>query len=247
MFKTDSRIESCDILTGTSPAENLFTQINVPFQDSGVAPCWKPGDNGKTGMDREQSLIETPGEYREDLALSDGTRVRVRALERSDRAEIAHGFARLSSSSRYMRFLTPKQFLSDEDLTFLTELDGLIHFGLVAVRLARDGSESEGIGVARFLRLPGEPDVAEPAITVIDEMQGRGIGSLLLSRLAAAAVEKGVCRFRCYLLSENFRGQEMIRKLFPGVHFRVRSEVTVADFPLCGGEPFPSSRFSQPV
>jgi GNAT superfamily N-acetyltransferase len=198
-------------------------------------------------MDQERSPIDTSSKYREDLALSDGTRIRVRSLQRSDRAEIAHGFARLSSSSRYMRFLTPKQFLSDEDLTFLTELDGSIHFGLVAVRLARDGAETDGIAVARFFRLPGESDVAEPAITVIDEMQGRGIGSLLLSRLAAAAVEKGVCRFRCYLLSENFRGQEMIRKLFPGVHFQVRSEVVVADFPLCGREPFPSSRFSQPV
>lgn len=184
--------------------------------------------------------------FREDLTLPDGTGLRVRTLESSDRAEIAHGFLRLSSASRYMRFLAPKTFLSDEDLSFLTELDGDKHFGLVAVRLDGEGRETDGVAVARFLRLPDEPDVAEPAVTVIDEMQGKGIGSLLLSRLAEAAVAKGICRFRSYLLSENFRGQTMIRKLFPGVHFEVRSEVVVADFPLCTGEPFPVPRFPQP-
>ncbi len=197
-------------------------------------------------MKQWESVGDQFTQHLEDLVLSDGTRIRLRSLERSDRAEIAHGFERLSSSSRYMRFLTPKQFLSDEDLSFLTELDGFNHVGLVAMRLDRDGSEVDGIGIARFLRLPGEPDVAEPAVTVIDEMQGRGIGSLLLSRLAKAAVERGICRFRSYLLSENYRGEEMIRKLFPRVHFEIRSEVVVADFPLCGDEPFPASRFTKP-
>jgi len=197
-------------------------------------------------MMQRESLEDRFSRYCEDLVLDDETQIRLRALVRSDRAEIAHGFERLSSSSRYMRFLTPKQFLSDEDLSFLTELDGFNHFGLVAVRLDQDGTEMDGIGIARFLRLLGEPDVAEPAVTVIDEMQGKGIGSLLLSRLAKAAVEKGICRFRSYLLSENYRGQEMIRKLFPRVHFEIRSEVVVADFPLCGDEPFPAIRFSKP-
>jgi GNAT superfamily N-acetyltransferase len=168
--------------------------------------------------------------YRENLRLGDGTPVRIRILKPKDREKIEEGFRRLSSRSRYLRFLTPKRRLNNEELRYLTELDGVDHFGLVAALLDSNDDELRGIGIGRFLRCVDQPAVAEPAVTVADEFQGRGLGSLLCLRLATAAQERGITRFRCYLLSENRRVQNMIRRLFPDVHFEVEGELTVTVF-----------------
>ncbi|GAB4128840.1 MAG: hypothetical protein Kow001_23450 [Acidobacteriota bacterium] len=170
--------------------------------------------------------------FSEDRTLRDGTRVRIRTLRPEDRRKILEGFGRLSFHSRYLRFLTPKSHLTDEELKYLAELDSGRHFGLVVVKLEADGSEGDGVGIARFVLCDGDPRVAEPAVTVTDEMQGRGLGRLLLQRLADAAVERGVDRFRCFVLSENLRVQDLIRRVFPGVHFQVRGEMVTAEFPV---------------
>lgn len=174
--------------------------------------------------------------YHERFILVDGSPVLIRCLHAEDREKILEGFDHLSSTSRYLRFLTPKQLLSDEELRFFTEIDGRNHFGLVAVRSESDGSEGMGVGVARFLRLSATSTTAEPAITIVDELQGMGVGGRLLERLAEAALERGVLRFRCYILSENRRGQELVRHLFPGAHFQLRGEVFVVEFPLARNE-----------
>ncbi|MFZ0428508.1 MAG: GNAT family N-acetyltransferase [Acidobacteriota bacterium] len=172
--------------------------------------------------------------YLERATLRDGSSILLRCLQPEDREKILEGFDHLSSTSRYLRFLTPKRLLSEEELRFFTEIDGLNHFGIVAVQPAADGSEGPGVGVARFLRLPEEPDTAEPAVTVVDDMQGQGVGRLLLQRLAGAALERGIGRFRCFLLGENRRGQELVRHLFPRAHFELRGELLVAEVSLSG-------------
>jgi RimJ/RimL family protein N-acetyltransferase len=132
--------------------------------------------------------------------LRDGTPVLVRPIRPDDRDQLAAGFRRLSPESRYRRFLTLADALSDEELRYLTEIDYRDHFAWVAVREDRP---EEGLGVARWVRLRDEPGVAEPAITVIDDYQGRGLGTLLLGLLAAAARAGGIERFRAYVLEEN--------------------------------------------
>ena len=52
----------------------------------------------------------------------------------------------------------------------------------------------EGVGVARYVRTG--PDVAEPAIVVVDGWQGRGVGSRLLDALVKRAREEGIRRFQ---------------------------------------------------
>ena len=54
-----------------------------------------------------------------------------------------------------------------------------------------------------FVRLSNEPGVAEPAIAVIDDYQGQGLGRILLKRLTLAARERGIERFRFDFLPQN--------------------------------------------
>lgn len=170
--------------------------------------------------------------YREETTLLDGAEVRIRTLRPGDREKILEGFTRLSQGSRYMRFLSPKSHLTSRELGYLEELEGDRHFGIVAILLGPDGEELQGIGIARFVRSVEEPAVAEPAITVTDDFQGKGLGRLLCVRLADAAAERGIDHFRCYVLAENRRVQELIRRVFPGARFQARDGLIVAEFPV---------------
>lgn len=159
-------------------------------------------------------------DYREEAELSDGSRVLLRVLRPEDRPLLVRGFQRLSAESRYLRFMGSKAELSEEELESLLTLDGDDRFAIGAVGTDPRSGEPEGLGVARFARLPDDPEVAEAAVTVVDEAQGRGLGSLLLRRLAAAARERGVRRFRGDILSCN----EPMRRLLAS-----RVDVTVSE------------------
>jgi GNAT superfamily N-acetyltransferase len=136
-----------------------------------------------------------------EVTLRDGTRVRLRPLLPEDKAVLVEGFNRLSPESRYRRFMAPIQELTEGQLRYLTEIDYVDHFAWLALDL--DTSGHPGIGVARYVRIPEEQDVAEAAVTVIDDYQGRGVGTLLLEALGAVALENGIRRFRGYALEGN--------------------------------------------
>jgi len=186
--------------------------------------------------------------YLEELHLNDGTAILLRALRPSDRQALVDGFHRLSNRSVYLRFFSPKHQLSDEDLSFLKELDGSNRYGIIAARQLADGTEGEGVGVARFVRVSSVSVIAEPAVTVIDEAQGHGLGRILCNRLAEAALERGILWFRCYVLSENQRVLGMLRSEFSETHLCSQGEIVVAEISLlskndvCAGESHQPSR-----
>lgn len=136
-----------------------------------------------------------------EVTLRDGTPVLLRPILPEDKAELLDGFRRLSPQSRYRRFLSPVDELTEEQLRDLTELDYVDHFAWVAFDPNATGRP--GMGVARYVRVPGEPEVAEAAVTVVDDYQGRGLGTLLLEALGAVALQNGITRFRGYALEEN--------------------------------------------
>jgi len=150
-------------------------------------------------------------DYAEPVTLRDGTAVVVRPIRPDDKELLRRGFLRLSSESRYRRFFAAKHDLSPSELRYLTEVDGIRHFALGAT--SADGCD--GLGVARFIQLDGEPGVAEAAIAVADEHQGKGLGSLLFQRLVAAASERGVQRFRCEMLGSNQGMADLVLALSP--------------------------------
>ena len=122
----------------------------------------------------------------------------VRPVAAADKPLFVAGFARLSEESRYRRFLAAKKSLSNDELAFFTELDHHGHEALGAV----DPRSGEGLGVARYLRDPARDEVAEAAVAVIDDWQGRGLGRALLERLAIRAHDEGIRHFSASLLVE---------------------------------------------
>lgn len=173
--------------------------------------------------------------YRERVRLEDGTEVRLRRIRPDDKQLLVEAFDRLSPQSRYARFLAPRNGLSESELRYLTELDGVNHFALGAV--TGTGRKRKGLGVARFVRLPEEPDVAEASIVVTDDAQGKGLGRLLLLRLAAAAKERGIGRFRSEVLAENVRMRSLIHELVPAARDHEDGEAVIVDMPLLDAAP----------
>ncbi|WP_448638776.1 bifunctional acetate--CoA ligase family protein/GNAT family N-acetyltransferase [Geodermatophilus sp. URMC 63] len=105
---------------------------------------------------------------------------------------------RSSDQTRYYRFFGPMKRLSEKDLHRFTHVD---HADRVAfVLLLGD----QLIGVGRYDRYPDTTD-AEIAFLVEDAHQGRGLGSVLLEHLAAAARERGLTRFVAEVLTQNAR------------------------------------------
>ena len=133
--------------------------------------------------------------------LADHTRVFVRPLLPSDRHELAIGYEHLSAQARRLRFFTAPSRLSDADLEYLTNLDYHDHFAWAA--FAIDVPDQPGIGVARYIRDPTHPNHAEVAVTVLDDYQHRGLGTLLLEMLADQARRNGITTLVSHILWDN--------------------------------------------
>jgi GNAT superfamily N-acetyltransferase len=103
--------------------------------------------------------------------------------------------------------------LSDGMVSYLTRVDGDHHVAIVAGVDSHDLKDELGVGVARFVRLADRPDVAEAAVTVVDDMQGKGVGRLLLQALAREARARGVQRFRGMVLADNARMRHLLAEV----------------------------------
>jgi RimJ/RimL family protein N-acetyltransferase len=163
-----------------------------------------------------------------DRALPDGTRVRLRLVRADDKARLAAGVQGLSARTRYQRFLAPIPGLTDKTLRYLTEIDNEDHLAWIAVD--PDAPGEPALGVARYVRSGSDSTVAEIAAVVGDEVQGRGLGSLLLSLLAESAREHGIRTFHAVVLEENRGVRRLLERL--GARGRLEQGVLEADVPV---------------
>ena len=118
--------------------------------------------------------------------------------------------ASLSPRSARLRFLAPKNHLTLAELRYLTEVDHVDHYALVAV-LADDPTTMAGVG--RWVRDGEQPDAAEVAIVVGDCHQGQGLGTALGIALADGARALGIARFTAIMLPENTAAQRLFARI----------------------------------
>lgn len=152
-----------------------------------------------------------PVEWEADVVLRDGTTTHVRPIRPDDADALQRFHVAQSERSTYLRFFAPMERLSERDLDRFTRVDHRDRVALVAVRprvegaadgaAGADAAGEDIIGVARFDRTA--PTEAEVAFNIADAAQGRGLGSVLLEHVAAAARERGVQRFTAEVLPQN--------------------------------------------
>jgi RimJ/RimL family protein N-acetyltransferase len=168
----------------------------------------------------------------EHVRLHDGSRVLVRRVRPDDRELFVAGFERMSGESRYRRFMSHKKRLSDQELDFFTRLDHDLHEAIGAI----DEATGDGVGVARMHRRDDDPEVAEAAVTVVDDWQGRGLGGLLLDRLSARARELGVKRFEASVFTTNRAMLTLFQRVGCTHAHRESLDVTTVDVELPVGD-----------
>ena len=144
------------------------------------------------------------------VTLNRGREVVIRPIRPDDGPRLKLGYQALSPQSQYRRFLGSKPRLTDADVRYLVDVDGLNHFALVATTA---GTPDSIIAVARFVRDADDPEAAEFAIVVGDPYQGDGLGTEMLERLARAATARGIRRFRATMLSDNVAVRKLTRRL----------------------------------
>jgi acetyl coenzyme A synthetase (ADP forming)-like protein len=133
------------------------------------------------------------------LILRDGTTATIRVAGADDKEAMARFFAGLSEESRRQRFfsrLVPADKLID---SFCDNSKPLERYSLVVTRLVKD--QPRIIATGTYVAMNRE--TAEFAIAVADPFQGKGIGTILLERLALIAVTNGFRRFWALTLAVN--------------------------------------------
>ncbi len=127
----------------------------------------------------------------EPVTLKDGTHIIIRPIRPDDAADLQEAFQRLSRESIYLRFLTVKKELTDEEAQTLSSVDYSARMAFVAI--CKENGRDIVVGVSRYALLDAsKPEMAESAVVVADEYQCRGIGKLLLRRLVGYARAKGI-------------------------------------------------------
>ncbi|HJW15143.1 MAG TPA: GNAT family N-acetyltransferase, partial [Thermoanaerobaculia bacterium] len=139
-----------------------------------------------------------PAHEESDVVLKSGTTIRLRPVRPEDAPELLAFYKRLSPDSLYFRFFSiPK--LDIKKAASVCDVDYVNTFGLVGETGGRI------VAIAHFFRKPGHPERAEAAFTVEDALQGQGIGTRLLERLAEIGRARGIQTFEADVLSQNRR------------------------------------------
>jgi RimJ/RimL family protein N-acetyltransferase len=97
----------------------------------------------------------------------------------------------------------------------LLDIDHVHHDALAAV----EGTDGSFVAAARYVQLPDQPDVADVAIEVADDLHRQGIGTALAIRTLERARANGITRVTAITLHDNARARALLRHL----HFRPRS------------------------
>lgn len=149
--------------------------------------------------------------------IRDNTYLCFKVLEPSDRYQLLDGFKKLSRKSVYHRFFGFIKELSEEQLEDLLNTNRKDHVAWAAFDIVDE--EAVGIGVGRFKRSESHQDEAELALTVIDEYQDKGVGTVLLGVMYILGIKLNIHTFTGVMLADNSKlirrfkdlGAEMIR------------------------------------
>ena len=154
-----------------------------------------------------------------------GRRLWLRLLEPGDANLLRRFYLRLSKESVYRRFMAPIKAPSNALVERLVDIDHCNREALIAL------DERGIVGVARYGADGATHDVA---VVVADDWQGRGVGALLLRRLANIARARGITQFHATMLGDNRRAQSLVLALSPQTKIRFEAGHLEADIPLRG-------------
>ena len=140
------------------------------------------------------------------VRLRDGSSVTIRRAGARDEPRLRSFLEELCLQARRLRFFTVAADLASA--AHLAAAADAEHCGLIA-------HDELGVlvGHATYVTLD-DPSRAEVAVEVADHLHGRGLGTILVERLAAIAEEQGITHFVAEVLAENRAMLDVFREGF---------------------------------
>jgi Ni,Fe-hydrogenase III component G len=114
--------------------------------------------------------------------------------------QISEGLRDMSPESIRYRFQGSKREFSEEELKYLTHLDGWNHY---ALGIEERENKKRGVAVIRLVRASEDKSEAEIAITIIDDYQKMGLGAFLQDLMILAALERNIKKLSYTFLPQN--------------------------------------------
>ena len=194
---------------------------------------WLIEEAKKGGMIyRDQAYVPgEKGEYPEALethrTTKNGEGILLRPAKISDEPLFKDFFYSLSEQSLYRRFVSVRQDMPHERLQDFVVVDYTKRMALLA--LIEGKGREEMVGLGEFALLP-HGHVAEIALVVRDDYQGRGIGTELLAYLAFLARKQGLMGFTAEVLVDNKPVLHLLEKM--GFDIEKRKEAGVYEMKI---------------
>jgi acetyl coenzyme A synthetase (ADP forming)-like protein len=154
----------------------------------------------------------------ERVVLRDGSVAILRPSCVDDAPAVKRFFHNLSPESRHRRFFTLAEPADALIARLCDSSDPRRALTLLAIRIVN--GEARPIAIGSYLA--ESPAAAEVAFAVDDRFQGKGLGTVLLERLATSAIAHGFYRFEATTLAENTPMIEVFRE--SGFEIRSRRE-----------------------
>lgn len=205
-------------LFGKSLQERAMAMISIAHPDDRDALFFEAQKQGLLGPERTpketlQGIYPVQLEEKIDIG---GETVTIRPVKRVDERRLQEHFYNLAEEDVISRFFHLKKRFGSSEMEKIFEIDYVKNLSIVA--LVGEFGFGRVIGVGEYLLDPSS-NMTEVAFTVQRTYQGKGIGRLIIKKLAEAARENGISGFVAFTAPEN---KKMIR-LFHSLPYRVKT------------------------
>lgn len=158
-------------------------------------------------------LKKVPLPYSSTAILKDGTSIIIRSIRGSDENSLLELFNSLSDATVYSRYFAPsgaRHAPNWHDIQPLCHPNPSRELTLVAT--VDEFGVTRVIGIGRCTSDTVRPFIASLTLAVHESWQGKGVGTLLVEHLAMLGERAGVMQFEGFVLSDNRKILEVLRK-----------------------------------
>jgi acyl-CoA hydrolase/GNAT superfamily N-acetyltransferase len=205
-------------LFGKSLQERAMAMISIAhpaFREELLHAAKKAGLIGADRTLGEASQAVYPVSLEEIIRIGDEL-VTIRPAKSVDERRLQEHYYNLDKNDVFLRFFHEKTSFARSEVENKSQIDYIRDLTLIAV--VGESGFNKVVAVGEYILLV-DSNMAEVAFSISKEFQGKGLGKILLKKLAGAAREHGIAGLLAYTASHN---QAMIR-LFKSLPYKTRT------------------------
>jgi acyl-CoA hydrolase/RimJ/RimL family protein N-acetyltransferase len=214
-------------LHGKNIRERALALINIAHPDFREQLLQEAKLRKYVFVDQLPPLGVYPAELEKRATLPNGTEILLRPIKPTDERLEQEFLYSLSDETIYRRFFSSMGAWPHERVQYYTTIDYDTQMAIIAV--VQENGEERMIGVGRYIR-ERNSDMAELALVVGDDWQGKGVGTLLHSYLTQIARSRNVGGFKAEILQDNKRALHVFSKMGQKVETKFEDGVYKASY-----------------